>query len=440
MSILEKSLYDEDIPISQKIPGRDMADLLNETDTLYTRMQGGTDLLSKIENVTEHLEEVAAVSTAQEAGLTDYQRKMISNVHKLLTGQPFLADRLHALESVDSADGEFKDGVVAEIQKNTLNEFLVGLKGSFYSNWGDTKSWYGKAVSLREALEKKNTDTMERSSKVTGDPKSLEFIFKENVDVDNNGKVSYQELLVGLEALVAYTEKRLNAKVDKEYEDFVVGIQRVIDGYKTKGAADQNELLKYKDLYTPPPEVLTSKLEDKAVQAKLTDSEGADLIMTRRFPGATYVVMSKPGAKSGATPYSFIEDSWAKLYTEESAEEKSDVRVRTFYPNQILHLSELIAKLLDSLNYFDKAWERRDKFMTRVFGSLDKTISLLSEKLTDSSQDKKTDEELRGLTRMMIRSIQLDNTFNSTLINFVIRICAQLNELNNVCLLQYNQA
>ena len=83
---------------------------------------------------------------------------------------------------------------------------------------------------------------------MTGDPKAMEFVFKENVDVDNNGKCSYQEILVGLEALKSYTEKRLTAKVDKEYEDFVVGIQRVIDGYKSKGEADQTELLKYKDL------------------------------------------------------------------------------------------------------------------------------------------------------------------------------------------------
>ena len=438
MSVLEQSLYSEEIPLSKKVAGPSMADLLNESDQLYDRVSSGNDLLSKIENVTEHLEEVAAV-TAQENGLSDYSRKLISSVHKTLTGNSFLGDRMVALESVDGADDSFKDGVVAEVQQNTLNEFLVGLKSSFYSSWGDTKSWYSKAVSLREAIQQKNRDTMDRSSKVTGDPKAMEFVFKENVDVDNNGKCSYQEILVGLEALKSYTEKRLTAKVDKEYEDFVVGIQRVIDGYKSKGEADQTELLKYKDLYTPPPEVLISKLEDKAVVEKLTDSEGADLVQTRRFPGAAYVVISKPGAKTGATPYSFIEDSWAKLYIEDNGEKKNEVHVRTFYPNQILHLSEMINQLLDSLVYFDKSWERRDKFMTKVFASLDKTITLLSDKLTDSSQDKKTDEELRGLTRMMIRSIQLDNTFNSMLINYVIKITAQLNELNNVCLLQYNQ-
>ena len=37
----------------------------------------------------------------------------------------------------------------------------------------------------------------------------------------------------------------------------------------------------------------------------------------------------------------------------------------------------------------------------------------------------------------MIRAIQLDNTFNSMLINHVIRIAAQVNDLNNVCLIQY---
>lgn len=93
----------------------------------------------------------------------------------------------------------------------------------------------------------------------------------------------------------------------------------------------------------------------------------------------------KPSAQSGATPYSFIEDTWAKLYVEDQGEKKNEVHVRTFYPNQILHMSELIGQLLDSLGYFDKSWERRDKFMTKVFTSLDKTISLLSENLLDSS-------------------------------------------------------
>lgn len=74
----------------------------------------------------------------------------------------------------------------------------------------------------------------------------LNSSLKKNVDVDNNGKCSYQEILVGMEALVAYTEKRLSAKVDKEYEDFVVGIQRVIDGYKTKGEAIKTNCLNTK--------------------------------------------------------------------------------------------------------------------------------------------------------------------------------------------------
>ena len=258
------------------------------------------------------------------------------------------------------------------------------------------------------------------------------------MDVDNNGKVSYPELSAGLDAMLAFTEKRLTAKVDKEFEDFVIGIQRLVDGYKSKSEVDETELLKYKNLYTPPPEVTTSPLSDKTVQAKLTDSDTAELIQSKRFPGGTYVVISTPGNKSGATPYSFIEDTWIKLYTDKEAEEKESVKVRTFYPNQIVYISDIIASLLDSLTYFDKSWERRDRFMTKVFGSLDKTISVISGKLTDSSLDKKTDAELRGLCRIMIRAIQLDNTFNSMLINHVIKITAQTNDLNNACLLQYD--
>ena len=438
LSEVEKQQAEEASPTPVgRVYNPSAAELLSESDRLYGKVSESSDLSSKIENVTEQLETIQA-EVALEGGLSDYSRSVISKAYKALVGQDLLGGRLLALESVDGADDDFKDGIVEEVQNNTLNDFLVALKRSFYNNWGDTKSWYSKVTSIRETVLRKNIDCKDRASKVTGDPKTQEFIFKENLDVDNNGKVSYPELSAGLDAMLAFTEKRLTAKVDKEFEDFVVGIQRLVDGYKSKSEVDETELLKYKNLYTPPPEVTTSPLSDKTVQAKLTDSDTAELIQSKRFPGGTYVVISTPGNKSGATPYSFIENTWIKLYTDKEAEEKESVKVRTFYPNQIVYISDIIASLLDSLTYFDKSWERRDRFMTKVFGSLDKTISVISGKLTDSSLDKKTDAELRGLCRIMIRAIQLDNTFNSMLINHVIKITAQTNDLNNACLLQYD--
>lgn len=413
------------------------ADLLTETSNLYNKVSDSQNLSAKIEATTEALETIQA-EVIQESGLSDHSRAVISKAYKALVGQDLLGDRLHALESADGADDEFKTGVVEEVQNNTLTDFLVALKRSFYTNWGDTKSWYSKVTSLRESLIRKNVDIKDRATKSKGDPKTTEFTFKENIDVDNNGKVSYQELLLGLENMLAFTEKRLSVKVDKEFEDYVVSEQRLIEAYKTKSEVDETELLKYKSLYTPPPEVITMPLKDSSIRAQLTDSDTAELIQSKPFPGGAFVVISTPGNKSGATPYSFIEDTWIKLYIDKKAEDKDSVKVNTFYPNQVVYISDVVASLLESLEYFDKSWERRDRFMTKVFGSLDKTIAVISSKLTDSSADKKTDAELRGLCRIMIRSIQLDNTFNSMLINHVIKTVAQTNDLNSVCLLQFN--
>ena len=415
-----------------------MGELLSETDKIYSKVTENNNLMSKIEQVTGELEGIAA-NVSSEGGLTDFSRKVIADTFRAIAGNRVLTERLVALESVDSADDEFKDGVVEEIQDKTLNDFLLALKRSFYDGWGDTKNWYGKIVSIRESLILKNKDTADRATKVKGEPSTTEFIFKDNLDVDSNGKVSHQELILGLEHMLAYTEKRLTAKVDKEFEDFIVGCQRLVDDYKSKNEVDETELLKYKNLYSPPPEVITTPLEDKSVRNRLTDSETAELVQTKRFPGLTYVVISSPGNKSGATPYSFIDDTWVKLYTEPEVEEKNEVRVRTFYPNQIINNCDVISQLMDTLGYFDKSWERRDRFMTKVFASLDKTISVIADKLTDSSIDKKVEEQLRALTRIMIRAIQLDNTFNSVLINHVIKVSAQTTDLNNACLLQYSE-
>lgn len=420
-----------------RTPHPSMGDLLSETDQLFSRVNQNVNLMEKIDNVASNLESIAA-TVAQEGALNDYNRRVIAAAFKGLTGSNLLQDRVVALEDDEGADDAFKDEALDKAQEGTLAEFVVTLKRMFYDNWGDTKNWYSKSISLRDAVSRKNKDTREAAAKIQGDPKTPEFIYKENLDVDNDGKVSHQELVVGLQAMLTFTERRLTAKVDKDYEDYIVGCQHVVDGYKTKAEVDESELLRFKNLYTPSPEVLTSPVEDKALRSKLTDSETAELIQSRPFPGNTFVVMSKPAAKSGSTPYSFIEDTWIRLYTEET-EEKEGVKVRTFYPNQIIYIADIVEKLIDSLLYFDKSWERRDRFMGRVFSSLDKTVSVISSKLTDSTQDQKTDEQLRGLTRIMIKSIQLDNTFNVMLINHVIKIAAQCDELSRACLLQYSE-
>lgn len=430
--------------LAQDVSIPTMGELLSETDALYARVSESNDLTAKIEAVTGDLEHINA-TVAQESGqgLSDYSRTLIARAHKALVGVDLIGHHMVALEAVDAEPAEmenFKDSVVTEVQEKTLNDFLKSLKRNFYSGWGDTKGWYSKVVSLREQVIRKNAEALDRATKVKGDPKSTEFFFKENVDVDNNGKISYSELLTGLEHLNAYTRYRLTAKVDKNFEDFIVGCQRLVDGYKNSADIDETELLKYRNLYQPAPEVQTTPITDQAVRSKLTTSETSNLIQTKRFPGAAYVVTSTPGDKSDATPYSFIDETWAHLYVESEAEKKDGVTVSTFYPNQIVNVSDTIAEILGNLAYFDKSWERRDRFMTRVFGSLDKTISVISERLTDSTADKEVDAQLRGLTRVMIRAIQLDNVFNSALINHAIKVSSQCATLNRACLTQYDDA
>ena len=213
--------------------------------------------------------------------------------------------------------------------------------------------------------------------------------------------------------------------MDKNFEDFIVGCQRVVDGYKSKGEADYTELLKYKDLYSPPPEVLTSELEDKTVKAQLTDSDSAKLIQTRRFPGATYVVISAPGTEQKATPVSFIEDTWVKLYTEKSAAEKDSIKVRTFYPNQIVHLATELSKGLDSLGYFDKSWERRDKFQSKLEREVDQIVKEVDQEDHDKV-DSTVQRAVRQYAEAFTASVRRRTTFESQFISYALNTASAM--------------
>ena len=69
-----------------------MGELLQEADTMYSRVSASNDLVSKIENVTEHLENINA-EIVQEGTLSDLSRKMISKTHRLLTGMDIVTGK-----------------------------------------------------------------------------------------------------------------------------------------------------------------------------------------------------------------------------------------------------------------------------------------------------------------------------------------------------------
>ena len=54
-----------------------MGELLSETDQLYSKVAANNNLMTKIEAVTADLETISA-DVAQEGGLTDYSRKVLS--------------------------------------------------------------------------------------------------------------------------------------------------------------------------------------------------------------------------------------------------------------------------------------------------------------------------------------------------------------------------
>ena len=417
----------------------EMSDLIAETNELYRGVEDDTDLSDKIEQGVEQMEELSLVTqvATESAPLSAQAMRMVAIVVKQSTGEDVIGTNLMGMENVVD-DSRYQTNIALESIRETLRAFYQAVKRTFYSIWAKIKDWYIKVASLRASIERKAKELIDKASEVTGTANTASFDFARANALHSGKKLSYQTLMPSFDVLIKFTNQSLNVKRDTDFENFISTAEEMVKKLVTSmDGGDDTELLKFSSLYAPAPSVSTSDITDEALKKIYQDEDNNTLTITKAFPGDFAAIISRPNEKM-SDPINFVRQCWIRLAPNTAKHSNVDsVSVKTLYPTQVAKFGEMVLESCDSILFFDKAWQRRDKFMNKIFKELDKQVDEIDKGLTDSSADAAKEEIAKKLIRSTIAAIKRNNTFNTNLINYNLKVCAAVLELGRACLNQY---
>ena len=112
------------------------------------------------------------------------------------------------------------------------------------------------------------------------------------------------------------------------------------------------------------------------------------------------------------------------------------VSAETLHPAQVADICDTIIDLNEQISFYEKAWQRRDKFMSKVLKELDKSIERIDQEDLQEGKDK----EYKKTTRAILAAIKRSNTYNASLLNLVLAVSAGSLSYCDASLTMYKQA
>lgn len=399
-----------------------VSDVLSEASTIYQEISQTETQNDNIDNALELVDEISksAGGLVQE-GFNSVNTRILKVVLEDLVGINILPN--YGVKMEDGMNPT-QTKLVFESTKQMVREFWLALKNSFNAIWAQLKSWYITVSSASEALVKKANTIKSKSERIGSEPSERRFEFKQYASIQVNGKVNSPLLRNGLKTVRAVLDQSLNVRTTNEIENFIESAENALENFIKNSSAnnpDSSWVNRFSDLYRPSVGVPTHPLKDpKIAEQVVFDDKNAEYNVTDVMPGDTMIVYSKVLGESTLQMSEKIGLISARLVKTEKKENPTAVPVEVLHPAQISDICDTVIELNEQITFYEKAWQRRDKFMNKVLSSLDKSI----EKIDNEEVAEGHDKVYKKTTRAILSAIKRSNTFNASLINYVVKTSA----------------
>lgn len=400
-----------------------VSDVLTEASTIYQEITQTEESNDNIDAALELVEEVgdSAGGIVQE-GFSATNTKLLQKVMKGLVNINVL--ERHNIKMEDGMNPT-QTGLVFESVKQLVRDFWQALKNSFNAVWAKLKSWYITVSSASESLVKKANAIKTKADRLASSPSERRFEFKQYASIQIDGKVSSPVLRNGLKTVKTVIDQSLNVRSTNEIENFIESAEGALDSFIKNSSAnnpDSSWVNRFSDLYQPSVNVPTSPLSDPKIQQQIMfDDKNAEYKITDKMPGDIAIVYSNLQTSSTlqmAEKLSLISARLVKTTQKEASAQA--IAVEVLHGAQISDICDSVIELNEQITFYEKSWQRRDKFMNKVISSLDKSI----EKIDNEEVQEGHDKVYKKTTRAILSAIKRSNTFNASLINYIVKLSA----------------
>lgn len=400
-----------------------VSDVLSEAVDLYQEV---SEVRSQNENIEAGLETAEEIGTSLETvkteGLSPSSTRILNLTAKRILGVDVLPQ--FSIKMEDGAN-DIQTSLVLESVKQMIKDFWQALKNSFNAIWSKLKSWYIAISSASESLVKKANKLKTRADQMSGSPTERNFEFRGFGSIAINNKLNSIVLRNGIKTIQSVLDQSLNVKTTKEVESFIEAAEDSIDSFvknSTTSTPDTSWAARFSDIYKPKVGVKTTEVNDKDIQEQVNyDPENADYQMTEALPGNKAIVFSSVKEASTAPFWQKTALIFAKIVSMTKRELPESVNAEVLHPATISDICDSVIQFNEQITFYEKAWDRRDKFMSKMLSSLDKSISNIND---DDDVQEGHDKIYKKTTRAILSAIKRSNTYNASLINYVVKVSA----------------
>lgn len=402
-----------------------VSDVLDEANTIYQEINEETVNTDNIDSALDMAESIgASVDGIKTESISPINLKLLKLNFEDILGFDLLQALPTQIKMEDGASHS-QTKIIQESIKTIVRDFWEALKSAFNSLWARLKTWYITVTSASESLIKKANKIKTEAERTNNVAKERKFDFKGYKAIHSDGKVNSAVVRSGIKELKGVLDQALNVRTTNEVENFISAAEESLDDYITspnRGAPDASWVNRFSDVYTPSVAIKTNPVTDSLIKEQVIyDEANATYKITDKLPGNKAVVYSELNSSSTLPMADKIALISAKVVTTSKREyTEQTVSAETLHPAQIIDICDSVVDISEQITFYEKAWQRRDKFMSRMIKAIDKSIDRIDNEEVGENEDKIYKKTMRAI----ISAIKRSNTYNASLLNLSLAVSA----------------
>ena len=440
---------------------------LAEATAEHNEVAAEDDTAEQLGEEQEQVEDLGETIAEESAGLTPRAARLLNISLSRIVGAK-RANKIIATENYSSSRSAQEDAkqIALEGIKDTLKQFWEAIKAQLKKFYNKVKSFFVKVFSAARKLSERAKKLQDKASETVGSIEDKSFSFSQTKAIAVDGKYNNpSDLTTGLNEIYQWMKSNLTVKKSEDYENIIEktqgqiekSVKELIDAIKTdaKNFSTQNGrstvIRSTSKLAGVGKTSISAELDTAGVikiaplgkmsspDSKLVDmyKDKTDNTVTVEFskglPGGKSIVAVAVSKPTGSTPIDGLtaaikEVKQTRLLLGNDKYTPRDVTegdVKTLTTSQIDKVCDDVIEIAEISYTYEKAWERRDKFQSKLEREVDQIVKEVDQEDHDKV-DSTVQRAVRQYAEAFTASVRRRTTFESQFISYALNTASAM--------------
>ena len=406
---------------------------LSEANAVETEVAQEDDTAEQIETEQDQLGEIEDEVAQESNGLSPVAARLLSQSLRRIVGKQ-QATKIHAMESYQSSrSGQMEARRMAlEGIKETLKQFWEAIKAQLKKFYNKVKTYFVKAFSAARKLKDRAEAIQKKANSTVGTIEEKQFSFGQTKAIAVDGKYNDAgTLATGLNDVRKAITGLLTVQKADKYESTIDTASTAVESMvgklkkdiKTDLTADISGLItKLKEVQGVKVIKIMTNPETKLVEMYVPKGSDDDVEFSTGLPGGKSLieVVANVNSKDDSLEAIAKVIKNSRLILGNDRHTPRDVTegdVKTLNTSQIDKICDDVIEIAETSYTYEKAWEKRDKFQSKLEREIDTVIKGIN---SDDDVDSRAQRLIRNFATSFTTSVRRRTSFESQFIGYAL--------------------